>query len=104
MTGKHTPGPWESRPHWADEDMREVAPLYDGPPDIGEWSAIAEVRGHGDDEEEQAEANACLIAAAPCLLGTVRALMDEMKGYNVTGGRAYADARAVIAKATGESA
>ena len=64
-----TPGPWENREHCFDASKREVAPVYDGPPDIGYWSEIAKVSGHGGDDEEADEAfsNACLMSLAPDL-------------------------------------
>ncbi|WP_273688396.1 hypothetical protein [Ketogulonicigenium vulgare] len=73
-----TPGPWAARPHWMDEAQREVAPVYDGEPDFGEWSAIADVSGHGDDDEAQADFNARLIALAPDLARRVIELEVEI--------------------------
>lgn len=56
----HTPTPWAMR---QERDDWEVYPLRDGPPKLGEWSAVATCHDQHDDSDE-AKANAELIVAA----------------------------------------
>ena len=93
---KHTPGPWEIKPHF-DPAYRHIS----GP----KHKALAQVVWCVDEEERSpdCEANAHLIAAAPELLEALEMMleMSEMGGF----GKAAAEdvARAAIAKAKGES-
>ena len=92
---KHTPGPWAVRTHWNNDEAYEVYPTNGGTePSCGEWSAIVEV---GDDcYEDEAKANALLIAAAPEMLEFAK-WVASLK----TGGLIEGRAREVIAKAGG---
>lgn len=84
---KHTPGPWKIRKHWANDDAFEVYPdkKLVG---YGQLAAIVEV---GDScYEDEAEANAQLIAATPEML-------DALKLVIVI-------AKAALAKAEGNDA
>lgn len=97
--GKHTPGPWE----W---DWRQI----DGEADCGvrwmkrEGHAYSVCRAPRYQSQEQWEADARLIAAAPDLLSALIAM--EAKASKQNWNDAYPDqleaARAAIAKATGE--
>lgn len=82
---KHTPGPWEV------EGVGQVI-VPARPP---AWRTLADIYGeHGD--EEQADADAHLIAAAPDLLWACEALLSGSA-------KAPLLARAAIAKAKGEA-
>ena len=104
VVSAHTPGPWAVRDHWCDDDAFEVYPTKDGRmPTVGQWSAIVEV-GDGTYEDE-AEANAYLIAAAPDMLKALEyiegmALANEPRDLKTIA----QTARAAIAKATGAQA
>lgn len=75
-----TPGPWGRRPHWADDDGREVFPRADEKPPFGEWTAIATVTAHDDtDYGEKAEANARRIARVPQLEAALLAAEELAK-------------------------
>lgn len=64
-----TPGPWDHRPHWSDDDKAEVYPTHGGkPPAFGQYAEIAEVSTHNDNHPEAAFANARAIAMVPDLL------------------------------------
>jgi hypothetical protein len=86
MSTKHTPGPWtiERRPDWGSFTV-----------DVGmERVAIVPT-----------EANAHLIAAAPELLsalGNALAVLSSLDGLNIGAIGVLEDARATIAKATGQ--
>lgn len=92
--GEHTKGPWfagvNTTPHgkeiWVIDD-------YDTPHDI--------IRCGETGCEDDAEANACLIAAAPDLLDACRKLLRCSLPVDVSGQAWIAEARAAIAKATG---
>jgi hypothetical protein len=101
MSTQHTPGPWAVRTHWSNKEAFEVYPTHGGnDPDFGEWSAIVEV---GDCQyEEESEANALLIAAAPDLLNAVRFLLSNPDNRISKADRDAA--YAAIAKATGGAA
>ena len=87
---KHTSGPWTVR-NIASKDAY-VGPAADGgAPNV----AIIPKRITRSNDEQQA--NARLIAAAPELLEALQQALPQLIG------RAYLDARAAIAKATGEA-
>ena len=86
MTTKHTPGPWE-----VDGIGQVIVPAR--PP---AWRTLADVYSvHGD--EDQADADARLIAAAPELLAALEDLLPYLEDCRMDAG-----ARAAIAKAKGE--
>lgn len=95
MTTKHTPGPWHNFGR-----QRNVAGLPHSA--VGAKTLLARVysEAYGDDAQETA--NARLIAAAPDLLEALRwiVLRTEEGGY--PDGRCLEEARAAIARATGE--
>ena len=82
----HTPGPWEIRAEDPDEEYWITEPHYT----VGPASIVFNIE------------DACLIAAAPDLLGALKDLLrsheDACTGY---GEGAAAKARAAINKATG---
>ena len=88
----HTPGPWATYGHRQRFVQTEDAIIE-----------IAEINRN----EDNAEANARLVAAAPCLLEALRMLYDETADYihlNKLGGmdnQCMKLARAAIAKAVG---
>ena len=100
----HTPGPWSSS-MWTDDVAGAVG-----------WSIVCGDAGHlvptntfETDDEEEAEANARLIAAAPELLDALKAMLDQFNYSTVSGlvhdeSMAIMKAREAIAKATGEQA
>lgn len=101
MTQQHTPGGWTARPH-PNQDSTYV--VYD---------VFGDVLTYDEDEDE---ANARLIAAAPDLLAACQAI-DEMWSDDGEGGRCdpidarsdqvrvlWTAARAAIARATGGAA
>mgnify|MGYP001260829464 CR=1 FL=1 len=98
---KHTPGPWTVRRSMPEDGYDcwfiSACPLPNREVDIGDVA--------GGYPHEQKEANARLIAAAPELLAALSAMlthmgMDEDEWNKPT----YDQARAAIAKATGEAA
>ena len=108
MSAQHTPGPWEQSIKGYDTEFLE-----------GEWEiAICAVdKGDGDLPpmiaavtnlslvDEEAEANAKLISAAPELLYALQELMTCKHGeFCDHYPAAYKKARAAIAKATGGAA
>lgn len=110
MTAQHTPGPWEQSIKGYDSDFFvegewEIAicgsDKHDGelPPMIAAVTNLSLV-------DEEAEANARLIAAAPDLLEALQSLVDMdvayQRGPKVA--EAIENARASIAKATGGAA
>lgn len=89
---KHTPGPWSY--HFDHPTTDEVGYIRSS---SGEVAVM-----YGCQREEQQSANACLIAAAPCLLEALQRSLNWLASY--PGGNAegcYDQARAAIAKATG---
>lgn len=92
MNTKHTPGPWEvDRFYWTIQRRM-----------FGPDEPEVEVIGRLTNGEE-AEANARLIASAPCLLEALKTLVDGYNGAGVTQEQIWRDAEAAIAKATGET-
>lgn len=103
----HTPGPWIAVPNPADEAG------YDTPWTIesaSEWWFVANIVGGLP--EEQADANAALIAAAPDLLETARKTREALVAYfdglgdcePWIGRDVLSALETVIAKASGEAA
>jgi hypothetical protein len=111
MRAKHTPGPWEFDGNcvWADAIQGYVADPQTEDILSGEYVPLSEA-------QEQWEANARLIAAAPELLEALREALREIiainnedqgtfrkRGGTRRGLSIIATARAAIAKATGET-
>lgn len=100
---KHTPGPWAWPEHFNGLDGADGEPVLRWEPYDGMWLSTL------DDREE---ANARLIAAAPELLGALRAIADmsaDAKRGNATTAKVSLTlmteiAKEAIAKATGEEA
>ena len=97
---KHTPGPWKA--HFEEA-------YYVTGPDRGRVAMMLNLKGAhglgGRRTGEESAANARLIAAAPELLEALQAL-DVLFGHLASDGTQYDwidRARAVIAKATGET-
>lgn len=94
---KHTPGPWHAR-EWQCRGVTSVGRVADNR--VG-FEQIAECSGNGRQvSNEQEEADARLIAAAPDLL-------EALKGVLRVADRKtdeFDAARAAIAKATGSAA
>lgn len=94
---KHTPGPWiGAGPSFGDPLPRyttEIVTEWEG--DEGDVISICEMPFHHHDDEN--EANARLIAAAPDLLEACKAALSDDQPY-------IEKCRAAIAKATGEQA
>lgn len=116
MSAKHTPGPWYSRP--AASGARDFGICASAPSARLGVVVVAEVFAeleYEGERSEQTQRNARLIAAAPDLLAALQAVVD---GYEslladrlpakqkalATQLPAIVEARAVIAKATGEPA
>ena len=102
MSTQHTPGPWGW--YWRNEDGKANCGVF--------WQerkgmAYSVCRAPSYETQEQWEANAHLIAAAPELLEALVALMPDAEANDFGGpdtGARLAAARAAIAKATGEQA
>lgn len=77
---KHTPGPWEVQEPGTLWEY-EITPVFDGPPEVGNWAPVASVEGDYG-EHGEGEANARLIAAAPDLKQAIAGLLDTFGGYN----------------------
>jgi hypothetical protein len=98
---KHTPGPWSADIVWPVPET--IVHAYCN----GKPYSLAEV--HSMPEPGEREANAKLIAAAPELLESCKALLEELRlirekdGPFVYDTTCRIEARAVIAKATGEA-
>ena len=102
MSTQHTPGPWigagpsfgDQFPRYTTEITTEDEPYGDG------HIQICELPFHHHDEEN--EANARLIAAAPDLLEALKEMLDSHEDACTGYGEGAADkARSAIAKATG---
>lgn len=93
MTTKHTPGPWTAAGHG-----QVIAHAR-----LPAWRTLADVYGvHGD--EEQADADARLIAAAPDLLAACEHVRDTIREFLPTVMSEDLTAiEAAIAKAKGET-
>lgn len=96
----HTPGPWQ-----ADSEGREGwAVNYDS---CAEWSHVAVVRPNSEGsrpvDDDEAEANARMIAAAPELLAALKKLLNETDdGTQLCARHIVDDCKAAIAKAEGQ--
>jgi hypothetical protein len=92
---KHTPGPWEF-----DDKHSSGFPL------LCLYAADNRNPFHGSRSDDEQNANARLIAAAPELLEALRAITDQLERIGDTrydkDGQYIDAARAAIAKATGE--
>lgn len=95
----HTPGPWL---------VDRAGEVRDINSDGQEWGAVANVTpnqlGKRMISEDEADANALLIAAAPDLLRACESVIRSMDGtfMSVVTGDVANDVRAAIAKAKGE--
>lgn len=104
MTDKYTPGPWEVY-DWT-ESMNKtnrhigVKPCdgLDFPSDICKINTRREASDRTDD---QALADACLIAAAPDLLEALELYIDDLESDLTPFNPRYQKARAAILKARG---
>lgn len=90
---KHTPGPWAVHPGCAQVDAFTPTPVA-----VCRLLWPTDVRG-----EEETEANARLIAAAPDLLAALDGLLHEVGDYLTQDRQAYIDAVAAIDKAKGQA-
>lgn len=84
----HTPGPWEA-------ETKEFGDTPGWRPWVGRLGEHRYAALSCGETQEEAIANACLIAAAPELLVALRGLL------NMWSTRTVEEARAAIAKATG---
>lgn len=111
MKAKHTPGPWRhnglerSKPHVHDEQKAVAVWAGETPVALCKW----DVGRYGPVDDETADANARLIAAAPDLLVILKRILYAHDTGNCGASmgeailcRSYAEhARAAIAKAEG---
>lgn len=101
MSAKHTQdGPW------VDAGLTGTNPRITGGPlrlIKCEGVVIAFLPAWLDDESEEARANARLIAAAPDLFAALQRLLESGDVRDVCDAGALKQARAAIAKATGEA-
>jgi hypothetical protein len=106
---QHTPGPWiGAGPSFGDPLPRYTTSIMtEWEHEDGGYIEICELPFHHHDDEN--EANARLIAAAPDLLEALSkieaacaVIPEGLEGYLEPLSDALADARAAIAKATGE--
>lgn len=94
-TVKHTPGPWLTEVNRYGDEI-DVYPQRNGPPPVGRWAEICTVKDY--DSQEEMEANAHLISAAPDLLKMLKVAqlwLDVDGRYDMQG------INAAIAKAEG---
>jgi hypothetical protein len=101
MTTKHTPGPWAVLRR-VDAIVDNLIVRSDGVPRIGEEGfrdRVAEATWLDSDEET--EANARLIAAAPDLLAAAEAALEILDEDGIGNGPTGAMLAAAIAKARG---
>jgi hypothetical protein len=90
MSTQHTPGPWSVVEDRVPSSLEIFA----------DKSAICECWRRADVATEMA--NARLIAAAPELLDALNAMIDEFEGCYADADPTLINAKAAIAKATGE--
>lgn len=107
MTTQHTPGPWHWDGSYARRDNSRIIKVVNGPAS-GNWVAAA-LDFNRDDRDDEVNANAHLIAAAPDLLASCQFALDWVNriGEHAPiqfGGEAEvaAQLRASIAKAEGQ--
>ena len=99
MTTKHTPGPWYvGSGTYEGRNIYSVASVTD---DEG-FTYQPIVASAEDDGIDCWDANARLIAAAPALLEALKWMVLRTEGGEYPDGKCLEDARAAIAKATGE--
>ena len=104
MSTQHTPGPWiGAGPSFGDQFPRYTTEITTEDERYGDgYIQICELPFHHHDEEN--EANARLIAAAPDLLEALKEMLDSHEDVCTGYGEGAADkARAAIAKATGDA-
>ena len=95
MNARHTPGPWL---HLGVGNIVQQASLTQD--DIVDVAAV-----YGTSDKATAEANAKLVAAAPDLLFCLKVICSHAEGDERLDARLHLEeARAAIAKATGEAA
>ena len=107
MSAKHTPGPWiGAGPSFGDPLPRYTTEIVtEWEDEDGEVLSICKLPFHHHDDEN--EANARLIAAAPDLLEALHAMLshtamlDPSQGFDGFDHSAVNQARAAIAKAEG---
>lgn len=73
---KHTPGPWITQPNASEQNTVMISPSEKN------WSAIAIVYLESD-ENGYNDANARLIAAAPEMLGVLKAILKNIEEGSV---------------------
>jgi hypothetical protein len=111
MTAKHTPGPWVRR------NIASARDIYIAEANDGGAPSVAIVPTRVSRLADEEDANARLIAAAPDLLAALRRIVasddahatlhapdDDDIARMVEYAAAFDNARAAIAKATGEAA
>ena len=96
-TDVHSPGPWKAQPV-TKEDFRR--PNEDGANDICIVAADGTCPGIVWDYGREGEANACLIAAAPDLLASLKLLYREMELSGNLGSKDYGWRPATLASQT----
>lgn len=104
MEAQHTPGPWSAEAGYGHHGLRLDGPHGEVLGHVRAFVPTGDV-AHGMPVMQkwaEGQANAKLIAAAPELLDAVHALLDALP--SATTHPAIAQARAAIAKATGEPA
>lgn len=100
MTNTHTPLAWQVDRDHQTRAATDPITICAGSPDIAEtWRFVAEVQGCGELGEQERDANARLIAAAPELLHALELVAWEKEGFDDHISRVV---RAAIAKARGE--
>ena len=92
MTTMHTDGPWSVA-----ETRHNYDTVIRGPK--GEPIALALIAGY---TKQEGTANTALLAAAPALLEALKWMVLRTEGGEYPDGKCLEDARAAIAKATGE--
>jgi len=100
---KHTPGPWARHPDYPwiiKQDLRPIGEIGDGVTVCG--TNAHESSGFFPTPDE-GRSNARLIAAAPDLLEACETLLFELVAGPAARDEVIANARAAIAKATGEA-
>ncbi len=111
---EHTPGPWKAkRRNWRGEEVEHKIYISgnehesqdddkDKPTLVA--TGVCIVEGNAT-SQEVTEANAALIAAAPDLLATLRAMVTTWEAYLTSPShyRAYHEAKALIKKCQAES-
>ena len=113
MTDKHTPGPWRIEDDREDTYRDRGKPIgygsvsIYGPQGYEPWIGTVHGTHVGEEDDSVNVANANLIAASPCLLAALRALLEAraMKGqdgYRETKERAWRMAEEAVKRAVGD--